>query len=253
MHVDDDSKSNAVVAVAERLDVKRPQEDPEADPRLVALHEPGGSAAEAFRMLYYSLRRAVNWAPLGVVGITSSARGDGRTMMAANLAVTAARETSRTVGLVDADLRVPNLHRLFGFDGEVGLSDVVANRADLDAALVAHGTAGIDLLAGGRPEPEPARRFTSPRFHRALSMLRQRYDEIFVDLPPMAFADARLLAPQCSGVVMVVRAGRTDRSLAQESLRGLEGARVYGIALNAASEVDAPVLRASRAALPGRK
>lgn len=252
MHVDDE-RMTGPVAVAERLDVRRPDSDAPADPRLVVLHEPGGAAAEAFRSLYYSLRRAAGGAPLGVVGVTSSARGEGRSVVAANLALVAARETSRTCLLVDGDLRVPALHRLFGQDGEMGLSDVVANRCDLNAAIVAHGGGNVDVLAGGRPESEPARRFASPRFQRCLAMLRQRYDEAFIDLPPAPFADTRILAAQCSSVVLVVRAGRTGKSLVTEAVQSLEGARIAGVVLNAASEVDAPVLSASRKALPGRR
>lgn len=251
--MDDERMTGPVVAVAERLDVRRPGASTPGDTRLVVLHQPAGAAAEAFRSLYYSLRRSANGAPSGVVGVTSSARGEGRSIVTANLALMAARETSRPTALVDADLRAPALHRLFGQDGELGLSDVVANRCDLGAAVVAHADGGVDVLAGGRPEPEPARRFASPRFQRSLAMLRQRYDEVFVDLPPASFADTRLLAVQCSCVVVVVRAGRTGQALAAESIRALEGARVAGVVLNGASEVDAPVLAASRLALPGRR
>lgn len=251
--MDDERMTGPVVAVAERLDVGRPGASTPVDSRLVVLHQPAAAAAEAFRSLYYSLRRVANGAPLGVVGVTSSARGDGRSIVTANLALMAARETSRPTGLVDADLRAPTLHRLFGQDGELGLSDVVANRCDLGAAIVAHGGGGVDVLAGGRPEPEPARRFASPRFQRSLAMLRGRYDEIFIDLPPATFADGRLLAVQCSHVVVVIRAGRTGQALAEESLSALDGARIAGVVLNGASEVDAPALAASRLALPERR
>lgn len=253
MYADDDRMAGPVVAVAERLDERRPEKDPPADPRLVVLHAPAQAPAEAFRAMYYSLRRSLSGAPLGVVGVTSAARGDGRSVVAANLALVAARETSRTVALVDADLRAPALHRLFGFDGEMGLSDVVSNRCDLRSAFVAHAGGNIDLLAGGRPEPEPARRFASPRFQRALASLRQHYDEVVVDLPPASFSDTLIVAVQCSCVVLVVRAGRTGQLLAQESVQALDGARIAGLVLNGASDVDAPALAASRRALPGRR
>lgn len=241
-----------VVAVAERLETGR-ADAPPLDARLVVAHAPEGAAAEAFRALYYSLRRAQGGAPLGVLGVTSADRGDGRTLASANLALVAARESGSQTLVVDANLRTPTLHRLFGLDGELGLSDVAANRCDLPAAIVSHGKAGIDVLAGGRPDPEPARRFASPRFQRVLALLRERYHEVIVDLPPAPFADTRLLAVQCSSVVVVVRAGRTGTGLAREALEALAGARVAGVVLNAASEVDAPALRAARKALgPGR-
>jgi Mrp family chromosome partitioning ATPase len=113
---------------AERLDV-HPRARARLDRSLVAHAAPDGLECEAFRGLYYRLRRAMGGQPLGVLGVVSSTRGEGRTTVAANLALVAARETLSDVGLVDADLRAPALHRLFGLDGEVGLSDVLANRA----------------------------------------------------------------------------------------------------------------------------
>lgn len=248
---DRNGPDGGVAVVAQRIDARRPGPEPPAHRTLVVLHEPAGAAAEAVRGLYYALRRALGGAPLGVLAVCSPARGEGRSTVAANLALVAARESGRPVALVDADLRAPALARLFGVDGEVGLSDVLANRADLDAVTFDHPRAGVTLVPGGRPEPEPARRFTSPRFARFLAQMRQRYDEVVMDLPPLACADARLLAGQCSGALVVVRAGRTELSLARDVLAGLDGTRVLGVTLNDAHEAEAPVLRAARRALPG--
>lgn len=242
----------SATATAERLDAGRPGPVPEADRTLVVLHDPAGDAAEGFRGLYYALRRALGGAPLGVLGVASAARGEGRSTVAANLALVAARETGRQTALVDADLRAPRLHQLFRVDGDVGLSDVIANRADYEAVLCEYPGTGVTLIPGGRPEPEPARRIASPRFSRFLAQVRNGFDEAIVDLPPLACADARLIAPQCTGVVLVLRSGRTDAQLARDTLGLLDGVRVLGAALNAADEADAPSLRAARRALPGR-
>ncbi|MFI5246422.1 MAG: CpsD/CapB family tyrosine-protein kinase [Gemmatimonadales bacterium] len=240
-------------AMAERLDVRRPGPEPKMHATLVAFHSPAGASAEAIRGLYYGLRRIQGGAPLGVLAVCSSARGEGRSTIAANLALIAARETGQPTAVVDCDLRAPRLADLFGIDGEVGLSDVLANRADLDAIVYEHHSAGIAIIPGGRPEPEPARRFMSPRFARFLAQIRHRFDEVVMDLPPLACADARILAPQCSGAVMIVRSGRTDASLVRDSLASIEGVKVLGAALNDVSESEAPVLRAARRALPGRR
>lgn len=248
-----DDDASLPVVKAERLDVRGRTEAP-AHPKLVVLANPTGLAAEAVRCLYYALRRAQGGAPLGVLGVVSGRRGEGRTTLAANLAFCAARETGQPTALVDADLRAPSLHELAGVDGEVGLSDVIANRADLEAVAVDH-AAGVTVIPGGRPEPEPARRFMSPRFARFLAQMRNRFDEIVVDLPPVAFADARLLAPQCSGVVLVVRAGVTRASSIAETVAALDGAKVLGQVVNASSEaapMRLPFARKAVKALPGR-
>lgn len=241
------------VATVQRLDARRPGPAPDLTKTMVAHGQPAGAEAEAFRALYYGLRRALGGAPLGVVGVLSAARGEGRSTIAANLALTAARETGQPTALVDCDLRDPRLHGLVGADGELGLSDVLANRADLEAALVECPGTGVTLLPGGRPEPEPARRFTSPRFGRVLMQLRHRYDEVIVDLPPLAFVDGRLVGPQCTGVLFVVRSGVTDAAVARELLDALDGVRVLGATLNDASEIDAPALISARKALPGSR
>jgi capsular exopolysaccharide synthesis family protein len=241
------------VAVARRVDARRPEPEAPAHGSLVLLHEPGGAASEAIRGLYYALRQALGGAPLGVLGVCSAARGEGRSTVAANLALAAARETGQPTALVDADLRSPRLATLFGQDGEVGLSDVLANRADLEAVIVEHRSGGIALVPGGRPEPEPARRFTSPRFARFLGQMRNHYDEIIFDLPPLACADARILATQCTGVVLIVRSGRTDATLARDVLASMPGAKVLGAVMNDVAEAEAPVLRAARLALPGAR
>lgn len=249
MRIDEERNAGTV---ATRLDRGRVQDGAGQVAReLVALRAPASGGAEAIRGLYYALRRGCGGAPLGRLGVASVARGEGRSTLAANLALSASRETGRPVALVDADLRAPGLHRLFGAEGDVGLSDVLANRADLEAALWEHDASGVTLLPGGRPEPEPARRFMHPRFQRLLAQLRHQFDEIVVDLPPLAFADARIVAPHCSGVVIVVRAGRTDAAHVQDALQGLDGVPVLGAVLNAAVEVDAPQLGAARRALPG--
>jgi capsular exopolysaccharide synthesis family protein len=236
---------------AQRVDVGRPGNDPEGHVSLVMMHDPAGASAEAIRGLYYALRRAQGGAPLGVLAVCSAARGEGRSTISANLALAAARETGQPTALIDGDLRAPSLARLFGIDGEVGLSDILANRADIEAVVYQHRTSGVSIIPGGRPEPEPARRFTSPRFARFLAWTRNHFDEAIIDLPPLACADARIVAPQCTGAVMIVRSAQTDAALVRDALAALDGVKVLGAALNDVAEAEAPVLRAARKALPG--
>lgn len=240
------------ISVATRVDARGPKDSPAGSPTLVALYDPTGASAEAVRGLYYSLRRAMGGAPLGVLGVCSASRGEGRSTIAANLALMAARETGQPTALVDGDLRAPRLATLFGIDGEMGLSDVLANRADADAVTYEH-PAGITIVPGGRPEPEPARRFTSPRFARFLAQFRNRFDEVIIDLPPLACADARLVATQCSGVFLVLRSGHSTAAMAREVLSSMEGTKVLGAVMNDVAESESPMLRAARLALPGAR
>jgi len=248
MRIEEPTSGTEPLAVATRLDGVDRLTPPH--PMLVAARAPAGAAAEAYRHLYASRRRTLGGAPLGMLGVASAARGDGRTTTAANLAFIAARESGREVALVDADLRRPGLHDLVGCDGDVGLSDVLAHRSDPEAALWSHPD-GVVVVAGGRPDPEPARRLRHPRLQHLFALLRRRCDEIVVDLPPLAFAEARLLLGHCDGAVLVVRAGRTEARLVADLASDAAQLKLLGTVLNGAEEADAPRLAALRRALPG--
>ena len=107
------------------------------DPRLVAALAPQSLAAEQYRSLRTRIKRAENGRAVRAIVITSPNKGDGKSLTAANLALTMAQEFQQRVLLVDADLRRPAVHRLFGAPDGPGLSDVLMGAAELDEALVA--------------------------------------------------------------------------------------------------------------------
>jgi capsular exopolysaccharide synthesis family protein len=167
--------------------------------------------------------------------VTSPNKGDGKSLTAANLALTMAQEFQQRVLLVDADLRRPSVHRLFGVPGGPGLADVLMGATDLNQALLTLSDHHLTLLPAGPAPSHPAELLGSASMRRLLDTLRTRFDRIIIDMPPAApLADLNILAPLVDGVLMIVRAGVTPRPAIERALSGLEMSKVLGLVLNEA-------------------
>lgn len=206
------------------------------------LFAPSGSVSsevEAFRMLRISLAFSWGDGPCTLV-VTSAAPQEGKTLIAANLAVTFARGGARVL-LVDCDIHRPRLHRVFHASRAPGLMDLLrsgVSDTQLNPRLTAIRTTGIDRLSflpcGAAPQENPELR--EPAMLRGmLNQLRTEFDVILLDTPPvLVSADAATLAASADGVIMVVRAGQTDRGAADIARQRVvsAGGRVLGVVLN---------------------
>ena len=198
------------------------------DTRLVALAEPFSAASEQYRLLCQKLDRMALTRTLKVVAVTSSARGEGRSTTAANLAVTAAQD-GREVLLVECDLRKPSLGHMLDLAPRAGLADVLTGGAEIGQALCRVGNLSV-LCAGEVRDSGSA--LKSSRVKALLDGLRADYDLIVLDAPPaLAMADANRLALQADGVLLVVRADSTPRAVVKLAVEALHG-NVLGIVLN---------------------
>jgi capsular exopolysaccharide synthesis family protein len=200
--------------------------------RLIMLDEPHCPAAEAYRSLAANLQFAYADRQLQTIGVTSSAAGEGKSTTVANLAIALA-QTGRRVIVVDADLRRPGQHTLFGLDREEGLANVLQGDS---AQLPLRDTAAplVRLLASGPTLANPLEVLGSRRFEQVLALARAQADFVLVDAPPAgALADAAVLAPRLEGMLLVVSAGRTKRDLARRAREQLErvNANILGVVL----------------------
>ena len=202
------------------------------DARLVATAAPESMAAEQYRLLLARLDRAAAARPIRTVAISSCARGEGRSLTAANLALTAARDGRETV-LVECDLRRPSLAQLFDIAPRVGLAEVLEGKAELLQALVRVGS--LSLLCAGATR-DPAAAFRNPRLPATVDTLRSGFRLVVLDVPPaLALADAGRLAACADAVVLVVRAGETPREAVRMAVDTLSE-RLVGIVLNGVEE-----------------
>jgi tyrosine-protein kinase Etk/Wzc len=217
--------------------------------------QPFSIGTEAFRMLRTSLFWSDGSEQLKTLVITSAAPGDGKTLTAANLATSFAHDGLRVL-LVDCDIRRPQLHGLFRAPRSPGLLDLLApparesgrevrslSLADMSdqagdpLAHVVRSTPfrGLSLLTCGTLPTNASNLLSGVRMRSFLALLKERYDLVVLDTPPvLATADAGILGSLTDGVLLVVRAGQTDRSAAQRATAQLasSGARVLGVVLN---------------------
>jgi capsular exopolysaccharide synthesis family protein len=194
---------------------------------------PHSDAAEQFRAIRTRIAHREESAPIRTILVTSPAAGEGKSTVAANLALATAQEHQRSVLLVDADLRDPSIHELFGLDVVPGLSEVLSGEASLDDALVYVPEYRLTLLPAGGTPPFPTELLGSVSMRRMLDTLRVRFDRIILDAPAATpLADVGTMAPLADGVLMIVRAGITQRPALDEALEGFDEHKVLGIVLN---------------------
>lgn len=206
---------------------------PRGDEALVTLQAGPSVGAEAFRILRTNVRYVRDGIGAREIVVTSPGPREGKSLTAANLAVAFAQQGIRTV-LVDADMRRSVQHLQFGLPREPGLSDVLAGGAELDAVRATE-TPGLAVLPAGAPVPNPAELLGSRRLAELFAELRDRFEAIVIDSPPMlAVTDASVLGRNAEGVVLVVRAEQTDRDAVLHALAQLRqvGATVLGLVVN---------------------
>ena len=202
----------------------------EVDTHLVTMLSPMSTASEAFRGLRTSVQFSRPDTVIETLLVTSASPGEGKSTVAANLAVVMAQAGRRTL-LVDADLRRPRVHHQFGINRLPGLSDAL-NGGDLEPVPVAD---DLYVLPAGALVPNPAEHLGSAAFRDLVARLRESYDMIIFDAPPvMAATDPVLLSTQMDGTILVASSGKTktfELQYADEELQRV-GARTIGVVLN---------------------
>ncbi len=203
------------------------------DRALVAAHSPDAGAARQYRGLCARIVHADQGTPVKVIMITSPGSAEGKSVTAANLALTMAREYQRPTCLVDANLRAPKLHHMFGLAEGPGLVDVLAGRATLDQALTLVEPSGVTVLPAGQGVEHPAELLSAPIMRRTLDTLRAQFDRIIIDTPAaLPMVDLGLLEPLADRLVLVVRSGRTSKASIQDAMGSLDASRLLGVVLN---------------------
>lgn len=207
-------------------------------PDLITLTDPRNPAAEAYRTLRTNLTFAALDNPIETLVVTSAAPGEKKSTVLANLAVTMAQGERRII-LVDADLRRPGLHEIFGVANDRGLTTMIVEEAALqDPPLLDVGVDNLWLVPSGPLPPNPTDILGSRKMEQVIAALKARADVILFDAPPViAVTDATVLGTKVDGVLLVVCAGHTRREHAQRARELLERVhvRIVGAVLN-----DAP-------------
>ena len=219
-----------------RLDEPADSADPpDVQPALVCALRSKSAEAEAYRGLRTQLYFSTQGRGHQIIQVTSPNPGDGKSTLAANLAVSIAQSGKRTV-LIDCDMRKPQVHRVFKLGQvEVGLAQVIAGTAQLSRALRRSPIDNLDLVPCGPRPNNPAELLTSSRFQLLLQDLRDAYDFVIVDTPPvLAVSDPANVAPRVDGIIMVFRMTKFVRPAAERTREQLItlGANILGVVVN---------------------
>lgn len=196
--------------------------------------QPRSPVSEAFRSLRTNLEYAAVQKPIRTLIVTSPEPSEGKTTVAVNLAAIFS-QAKRSVALVDADLRHPNVHRYMGLSNRDGLSNLFRDQSDV--SKVSRNKVDLPKLTiittGGLP-PNPSELLGSDRMGWILEELQSIADMVIIDTPPSLVADAQVLAAKVDAVLIVIKPGKTSAEAARSSMELYRraGARVVGVVLN---------------------
>ncbi len=215
----------------------------------------GEDAEEAYRDLRTSIALSTLHDIPSTLLFTGPGVGAGASTTAANYAAALA-QAGRSVALVDADMRVPSLHRMFGLEDGNGLAQALMSETDVDSFMQTTGIDGLALLSAGGPQANAPELIASSRFGDVLVALEERYDVVIIDAPPaLVVTDATLVAAQCDATIIVVRADESTRTEAAAAVMAMRRASrmMLGVVLNAEPSGALAFRRGLRPLVRGRK
>jgi polysaccharide biosynthesis transport protein len=208
-------------------------------PMICTHYRPRSRDAEAYRGVRTALYFSTRGRGYKTIQVTSPDMGDGKSTLAANLAVSIAQSGKKVI-LIDADFRRPQQDQLFGLTNKVGFASVLGGSAEIAEALHQTAIPGLSVIPSGPIPPNPAELLTSHRFKEMVDVLTEQCDLVLVDTPPLlAVSDPSVIAPRVDGVVLALRLGKRSRPHAERAKEILVtlGAQVLGVVVNAVKGV----------------
>ncbi len=198
------------------------------NPELVALNQPFSVQAEAFRAIrsQVTMRMSPSREARTPLAVISASTGDGKTFFAANLAVALAQLGGRTL-LVDADMRSPRQHQVFGLNNNAGLSSILSGRAESQVIQQADGVSNLFVLPCGPLPPNPAELVERPAFGLLMRELNSKFDYVVVDTPAAdRGVDSAVIAARCGTALVIARKHVSPVSGLQDLVASLTGSSV---------------------------
>ncbi len=214
--------------------VRKQRHEVSREDALISASQPRHPITESYRRLRTNLRFSSVNEPTKVILLTSATPSEGKTTTAANLAAVVAQAGHRVV-LIDADLRKPQLHKVFNLSKGPGLTDALLSGGESSFFLRETELSNLQLLTCGSIPPNPAELLGSKPMQRILEQLQHEVDLIIIDAPPiLAVSDAQILSGFAQGVLLVVNTEQTARGLVASAATALQqvDARLLGVVLN---------------------
>lgn len=200
--------------------------DSSIDPHVVVYHEPKSIQAEQYRAFRTNMLAMEKGRGSRAIAITSSMKGEGKSLSAVNIAICLAEAPRLRVCLLDTDFRAPRIGALLGLGRGPGLSDLLLDDRELGDVLCETKVRDLCVIRAGREPRNPAELLGSDRVGDLLATLKTEFTHIICDTPPVnPYTDAAVLGARMDGVLLVVRMGKTNREQAERAKNILERAR----------------------------
>lgn len=202
--------------------------------RLITYLNPKSPVSEAYRVLRTNIQFTHVDNPVKTIVITSAGPKEGKTVTSANLAVAFAQAEYKVL-LVDADLRRPNIHKIFDLQNHKGLTTLLMKHSNYHEYLNKMSVGNLDVILSGPIPPNPSEMLNSDSFKKLLERFKEDYDIILIDSPPVvSVTDAVILSKLVDGTILVVASGKLETGAAIRSKELLENvkANILGVVLN---------------------
>lgn len=212
--------------------------------KLITAANPKNPVSEQFRTIRTNIHFMSVDKPLRRIAFTSSSVSEGKSTVTANMAITWAQDGKKVL-LIDADLRRSTLHRTFELPNNRGLTTILTSglsKIDLNEIIPNSGIKNLDVLTAGPIPPNPSELLNSKRMLNFLKAVEPMYDLVVIDVPPLLeVTDTQVLSDKLDGIVLVVRAGVTQKAGVTRAVEMLKisKARLLGYVLNDADSEDA--------------
>lgn len=205
------------------------------DDKLVSFFAPSSLVTEQFRRLRtHIIKPGVTNSPK-IILISSAMSGEGKSLIAINLAIIIAVELHSHALLIDCDLRNPSISRWFGMSEKKGLSNYLIGEGDIPDLLVKTSVDKLTLMCGGTVQDNPVELIGSDKMKTLIQDLKARYDDRYIILdssPLLATTEPTVLNEMADAILLVVKSGETPRETVQQALKLVDKSKVMGVILN---------------------
>ncbi len=209
--------------------------DNNIDKNLIALLQPLSFEAEQFKMLRTNLLFPVSGKAPRSIMVTSAVPDEGKSFVAANLAISIAQGIQEHVLLMDCDVRLPSIHTQFGFGNVPGLSEHLSNGTPVSSLILKTKIEKLSIIPGGKPPHNPAELLSSQQMSNLLKETKDRYSDRFIVIdspPPTLTAETSAISRQVDGILVVIEYGSTPRKMVSDLVNIVGKKKVLGIILN---------------------
>jgi polysaccharide biosynthesis transport protein len=206
---------------------------------LITLQEPDSLITEQYRILYTKISQLTKGTPQTIFAISSSIKGEGKTITSLNLALVMARDFGKKILLIEGDLKNPAIARNLQLKPQIDMIDILFKKADFQSTILTFAVENLSVLPLIKSVKNSSSVLSSQELNILISILKEKYDFILIDCPPiLSLPDMNIIEKLVDGILFVVRAERTPRDAVKTALNSLGSDKIVGVILNDAKQVS---------------